>query len=1324
MLRRILFPAVLLFVTLLPPSNARAQCTRTWQGGIDNLWFNEMNWTPTGVPGATDDVCIFSGSPLLSVDEEYTIHSLTLGEPGSAVIAELTYTESAFIGTPLFHLLANSTINPAGRLIWQNGPWDTADGTAVTNLGEILLETDGGKVLDGALFINQGIVTRNGGRLHLNNNSTFINEATFVWDGGNAVDSDGVGTNTFVNAATGVFRHTDAATGVVFVNDLNVENEGLFDAESGDIQFAGNSTHTDAVFEAGVDGEINFGGVVNETGLHTFVGTITGTPAGVIRFTANGTGAVTAGPGGATLAFGGTGLEWRNGTVSGVGGGTMTNIGLITMPSTAFGDRFLTDGILFVNQADMLWSGQQTFISGGATLRNESVFELQADVNLKSLDNGTFVNTAAGSYVKSGGLGSSLIGAGLTFDNQGLLESQTGVIDIDGNSVHTDAVITAAAGATVRFDEGTHTIAGTVTGTPDGTVLLNGTTAVLVAAPGGTLDFGGAGFQWGGGILDSPDPITNAGLMVIVGSGFGEPQIENGTILVNLGTVQWTVDRLNVDGGSVIQNDGLWDVQADLDLRSDGGGVFLNTATGTFRKSGGAAESMIEAGMTFDNHGLVESLSGDIEFLGNSIHTDAVITAAAGAEVRFEEGIHTLTGTVTGAPDGDVKFTRGLGAGPTLEATAGGTLAFGGTGFQWLGGTVDSPETVTNAGLMVIGAAGFSDPIIAGGTTLVNQGTLNWTGDRLHLDGASTLRNEGLIDVQADLSMDSDGGGVFENAGTFRKSGGAGSFVFLPNTTVENLAGGVVDAAAGRIDFDGTAFNRAGATVQGIARVDVSGGTFTNEGTFAPGASPGILAYTGDYDMTAATTVLAVELAGLTLETEYDQLDVSGTAALGGSLDGALLDGFFPAVGDAFVILTADGGVSGAFTNTSTDDRVYIGSGLVFDILYNPNDVTLVADLLEADYAVTKTVDTTTVVVGDTVTFTVAITNDGPHDLTDFNRDAALRVTDVLPAGLTLVAATPSAGTYDAGTGLWELETLAVGASETLTLAATVDAEGTFTNTATLTGSELPDPNDANDAASVAVTAVAPGPAVTITLTPLDPPIVIPPEGGRFGFEIAVTNHTDDTRTVDLWLTLTGPGVDFERGPRGTTLAPGATLEHHVGITVPAIAEAGTYTVTMAVGTFPTPDESDAFTFEKTAGATADGGTAWRVDFEVDSAEGRMRGDAASGAKSGAPAVTAAGTTGADLPGAFALAQNYPNPFNPTTTIPFEVAETARVTIRVYDVVGREVAVLVDREFAPGRYRATWDGRDRGGQAVASGVYLYRMQAGTFARTLTLTLIK
>lgn len=90
----------------------------------------------------------------------------------------------------------------------------------------------------------------------------------------------------------------------------------------------------------------------------------------------------------------------------------------------------------------------------------------------------------------------------------------------------------------------------------------------------------------------------------------------------------------------------------------------------------------------------------------------------------------------------------------------------------------------------------------------------------------------------------------------------------------------------------------------------------------------------------------------------------------------------------------------------------------------------------------------------------------------------------------------------------------------------------------------------------------------------------------------------------------------------------------------------------------------------------------------------------------------------------FRLEPNYPNPFNPETRIDFGIATAERVTVLVFDPLGRVVATLVDDHLAAGRYRARWDGRDDGGHAVVSGVYFYRIRAGAFQQTRKMVLVK
>ena len=87
--------------------------------------------------------------------------------------------------------------------------------------------------------------------------------------------------------------------------------------------------------------------------------------------------------------------------------------------------------------------------------------------------------------------------------------------------------------------------------------------------------------------------------------------------------------------------------------------------------------------------------------------------------------------------------------------------------------------------------------------------------------------------------------------------------------------------------------------------------------------------------------------------------------------------------------------------------------------------------------------------------------------------------------------------------------------------------------------------------------------------------------------------------------------------------------------------------------------------------------------------------------------------------GDYVLCQNFPNPFNPSTTIKYELPKASQVSLTVYDVLGRGVSVLVNERTDAGVHEVKF-----GGSGLSSGVYFYRIQAGSFVQTRKLSLLK
>ena len=225
---------------------------------------------------------------------------------------------------------------------------------------------------------------------------------------------------------------------------------------------------------------------------------------------------------------------------------------------------------------------------------------------------------------------------------------------------------------------------------------------------------------------------------------------------------------------------------------------------------------------------------------------------------------------------------------------------------------------------------------------------------------------------------------------------------------------------------------------------------------------------------------------------------------------------------------------------------------------------------------------------------------------------------------------------------------------------------------------------------------------VQITLNPFGTPIIIPHQGGAFAFEISVTNNLNDPQALDVWCNIELPGgAQFlVMEPVECTFAPGSTVPRSLFQFVPANAPAGDYLYWTFIGDYPWEIiNSDSFSFSK------EGGSVEWLGLEGWELTGDLFGSEVSQQEM--------------IPAEHALLEVYPNPFNPITTISFELSTSDFVRLAVYDFSGRLVTTLINGWRDAGVHEATFDGSE-----IASGVYIYRIQAGEFMANGKMVLVK
>jgi hypothetical protein len=552
----------------------------------------------------------------------------------------------------------------------------------------------------------------------------------------------------------------------------------------------------------------------------------------------------------------------------------------------------------------------------------------------------------------------------------------------------------------------------------------------------GSLSVGGL-FNWTGGTLGGTGSLTaNGGISMNGDINLDTRTLTNAATATWTGTRPFIVNHgavfNNLAGATVdLQDDARIQYQVGAAPTFNNAGLFKKSAgtyseipsvfnnSGTVSVLSGALVLIGPAASVSTSSGaFTGAASTFLQFLGphnltaaSSISANFVIfggttTIAGSYSVSTETevdspGVVTFTGTVSSvgalAISGSATFSPAAGGPVTLTvpslsvsssgATLTGTDSFIVSGlFSWTWGTLSGTGSLTaNGGISMSGDINLDT------RTLTNAATATWTGTRPFIVNHGAVFNNlagATVDAQSDAAFNWQGIGAmptFNNAGLVQKSAGAGTTSIGANFNNS----GTVNAQSGTLQVSnyqqtaGSTILSGGSLASGNP-ILINGGTLTgsgfiyanvtNAGQVNPGSPLGLLNIQGNYTQTAPGD-LRILLGGLTPVTQYNQLEVANSIALGGTLHVALVTGYMPHVNDTFTILKNDSGgaVAGTFAGLA-EGAAFIAGGYQFRISYvggAGHDVTLT--VIKSPTATSVNSSANASVYGQAVTLTATV---------------------------------------------------------------------------------------------------------------------------------------------------------------------------------------------------------------------------------------------------------------------------------------------------------------------------------------------------------------
>ena len=843
------FAFVASLALLLGANILRAQ-TVTWTNTASGGWNTALNWSPNTIPNSNNAVIINQPGVTVTLNGTTTAGGIKLGtNSGATVTLSLAGQSLSLYGPLTVNATGSFTVDSglfigstnallSGMIGWTSG---YLEGYLTLAASSTLNITGGTVNIPGCIFTNNGTVEWTSGTIQSGEGTVIYNNGLWNMQSDQTLDNAFGGTAAVFNnygtvrksGGAGQYVNATIFSGVVF-NQL----AGVIDAQNGT-----GTNGTQLAFQGG--GSFTGGYITtNQYGLTTLEAanyTINGTVTGTNTWEADNGNLV-----GANVITGA--LTWVSGNWNSATSMTITPNSTLTVIG-GLGAGMDIQSCLVTNNGTVIWTSGLIQCGGGTVFYNNGLWIIQSDQTMNNAyGGGSTVFNNYGTLRKTGGAGAyvnaTIFAGGVVFNQiAGVIDSQNGIgtngtqLAFQGGGNFTGGYITTNQYGLTTLEAANYTINGTVTGT--NTWETDNGNLVGANVINGSLTWVSGNWNSGGTVSVT---ITSNSLLTIIGGAGAGMDMQN-AIVTNKGTVQWVSGIIQAGGnpGSYIYNDGLWNAQSDQTLNDAYGGtvgvVFNNY--GTFRKSGGGPEysnaTYFASGVLYNQTtGVLDVQNGtnglQLDFQGGANLTGGYITTNQFGLTVLSEGNFNINGTVTGTNTWE---DAGVLVGNNVINGA----------LTWVAGNWNSGGTVSvtiNSNSLLTIAGGLGADMNMQNAVVTNKGTVQWVSGIIQAGGnpGSYIYNDGLWNAQSDQTLNDAYGGsvgvVFNNFGTFRKSGGGPEFsnaTYFGSGVLFNQTAGVLDVQNGtnglQLDFQGGA-NLTG----GYITTNQFGLTVLSEGNF------------------------------------------------------------------------------------------------------------------------------------------------------------------------------------------------------------------------------------------------------------------------------------------------------------------------------------------------------------------------------------------------------------------------------------------------------------------------------------------------------------